>query len=150
MRPNRLRELFESNATTIGTHLFLCDPIVVEMIGHTGVFDYVEFLAEYSAYDLRGLEDFCRAAELSKLGSMIKVDFENHAFVAQRAVGAGFESVLFADARSADMSGNSCRRLRQTRLNMPGGSESGPVVTRCPRMGGHPSTSRRCDASWSR
>ncbi len=102
MRSNRLRQLLETNTPTIGTHLFLCDPLVVEVVGHTGAFDYVEFLAEYSAYDLRGLEDFCRAAELSNLGSMIKVDYENHAFVAQRAVGAGFESVLFADARSAE------------------------------------------------
>jgi 2-keto-3-deoxy-L-rhamnonate aldolase RhmA len=101
VRPNRLRELLDSGEPTIGTHLFLCDPVVVEMIGHTGAFDYVEFLAEYAAYDLTGLDNFCRATELCGLGSMIKVDHENHRFVAQRAVGAGFESVLFADARSA-------------------------------------------------
>lgn len=72
------------------------------MVGHAGTFDYVEFLAEYSAYDLRGLEEFCRAAELHSLGTMIKLDFECNKFFAQRSVGAGFESVLFADARCAD------------------------------------------------
>jgi 2-keto-3-deoxy-L-rhamnonate aldolase RhmA len=66
------------------------------------MFDYVEFVAEYAAYDLRSLEEFCRAAELSSLGSMIKVDWEHRSFVAQRAVGAGFDSVLFADPRSAE------------------------------------------------
>ena len=102
MRQNSLRGLLKSGLPTIGTHLFLCDPTVVETVGHTGAFDYVEFLGEYAAYDLRGLEEFCRAAELHGLGTMIKVDFESRAFVAQRSVGAGFEAVLFTDSRSAD------------------------------------------------
>ena len=33
---------------------------------------------------------------------MVKVDWEHRSFVAQRAVGAGFGSVLFADPRSAE------------------------------------------------
>jgi 2-keto-3-deoxy-L-rhamnonate aldolase RhmA len=99
MRDNKLRTLLRSGASTIGTHLFLCDPGVVEIVGHTGAFDYVEFVAEYAAYDLRGLEDFCRAAELHGLGTMIKVDYEGRGFAAQRAVGAGFEAVLFTDSR---------------------------------------------------
>jgi 4-hydroxy-2-oxoheptanedioate aldolase len=102
MRRNSLRRLLQSGEPTIGTHLFLCDPGVVETVGQTRAFDYVEFLGEYAAYDLRGLEEFCRAAELYGLGTMIKVDYESRAFVAQRSVGAGFEAVLFADSRSAD------------------------------------------------
>lgn len=102
MRDNRLRGLLAADAPTLGTHLFLASPTVVETVGQTGAFDYVEFLAEYASYDLALLEELCRAAELHGLGSMIKVDFESHRFVAQRAIGAGFESVLFADARSPD------------------------------------------------
>jgi 4-hydroxy-2-oxoheptanedioate aldolase len=102
VRQNSLRSLLRSGAPTLGTHLFLNDPAVVEIVGQTGAFDYVEFLAEYAPYDMRGLEDHCRAAELHGLGSMIKVDYESRAFVAQRGVGAGFEAVLFTDARSAD------------------------------------------------
>jgi 4-hydroxy-2-oxoheptanedioate aldolase len=102
MRRNSLRKLLQSGAPTIGTHLFLCEPSVVETVGQTRAFDYVEFYGEYAAYDLRGLEEFCRAAELYGLGTMIKVDYESRAFVAQRSVGAGFEAVLFADSRSAD------------------------------------------------
>ena len=102
MRANTIRRLLDSGQPTLGTHLFLDDPAVVETVGRAGTFDYVEFLAEYSAFDLRSLENFCRAAELHDLGSMIKIDFEGRTFAAQRSVGAGFESVLFADARSAD------------------------------------------------
>ena len=39
-------------------------------------FDYVEFSGEYAPYDLHGLDDFCRAAELMGLGAMIKLDQE--------------------------------------------------------------------------
>ena len=106
MRDNTLRGLLAADAPTLGTHLFLASATVVETVGQTGAFDYVEFLAEYASYDLALLEELCRAAELHGLGSMIKVDFESHRLVAQRAIGAGFESVLFADARSpADVAG---------------------------------------------
>jgi 2-keto-3-deoxy-L-rhamnonate aldolase RhmA len=98
MKQNKIRELLVAGKPTIGTHLFLTDPLVVEMVGHSRAFDYVEFLAEYSAYGLVALDNFCRAAELHGLGTMIKVDQENHRFVAQRAVGSGFDSVLFADS----------------------------------------------------
>lgn len=101
MRTNKLRSILSSGKPTLGTHIFLDSPAMVEMIGHTGMFDYVEFLGEYASYDLHSLEDICRAAELHDLGTMIKVDFESRRFVAQRSIGAGFESVLFADSRSA-------------------------------------------------
>jgi hypothetical protein len=34
-----------------------------EVIGHTGMSDYVEFVAEYGPFDLYALDDLCRAAE---------------------------------------------------------------------------------------
>lgn len=102
MRPNKLRELLNSGKPTLGTRLQSTWPSVVEIVGHTGLFDYVEFLAEYAPYSLHDLDNFCRAAELHDLGTMIKVDQANHQFIAQRAVGSGFQSVLFADCRSAE------------------------------------------------
>jgi 2-keto-3-deoxy-L-rhamnonate aldolase RhmA len=102
MRKNSIRCLLDAKAPTLGTHLFLSSPTVVEVVGHTGAFDYVEFLAEYAAYDLTIFENMCRAAELHGLGTMVKVDFESHRLIAQRSVGAGFESVLFADSRSPE------------------------------------------------
>jgi 4-hydroxy-2-oxoheptanedioate aldolase len=75
---------------------------VVEMIGHTGLFDYVEFLAEYAPFDLYALDNFCRAAELFKMSAVIKIDQQPRSFLAQRGIGAGFQAVLFADCRSPD------------------------------------------------
>ncbi len=100
MRPNKLRELLKAGKPTLGTHLFSTWPTTVEVVGHAGMFDYVEFSAEYAPFDLYALDDFCRAAELHNLGAMIKVDQEPRGFIAQRAIGSGFQSVLFADIRS--------------------------------------------------
>ena len=111
MRPNRLRELLTAGRPSIGTHLHSSWPTVVEMVGHTRRFDYVEFSGEYAPYDLHGLDNFCRAAELLDLGAMIKLDQEPRSWLAQRAIGAGFQSVLFADVRN----GRRCPRMRQGR-----------------------------------
>jgi 2-keto-3-deoxy-L-rhamnonate aldolase RhmA len=102
MKKNKIRELLNAGRPTIGTRLHNIWPSVVEVIGHTGMFDYVEFLAEYAPYTLPELDNFCRAAELCDLGTMIKIDAASRAFFAQRAIGTGFGSVLFADSRSAD------------------------------------------------
>src|SRR6266702_6386745 len=101
MRPNKLRELLKSNKPTLSTHIHTTWPSVIEAIGHTGLYDYVEFVGEYGPYDLHDLDNMCRAAELYDMSMMIKVDQEPRGFFAQRAIGSGFHSVLFADCRSA-------------------------------------------------
>ena len=100
MRANKLRELLRDGKPSIGTRVHSTWPSVVEVIGHTGMFDYVEFLAEYAPFDLYALDNFCRAAELYDLSTVIKVDQEPQAFLAQRGIGAGFQGVLFADCRT--------------------------------------------------
>ncbi len=102
MRKNKLRELLNNNQPSIATHIHSTWPSVIEAIGHTGMFDYVEFVAEYVPFDLYDLDNMCRAAELYDLGMMIKVDYEPHRFLAQRAVGSGFGSVLFADCHNVE------------------------------------------------
>src|SRR5438094_735137 len=47
MKTNRLRQLLDEGAPSLGTHLLSISPAMVEMVGHTGMFDYVEFLGEY-------------------------------------------------------------------------------------------------------
>ena len=93
MRPNRLRQLLKTDRPSIGTHIHTTWPSMMEVIGHTGVYDYVEFVAEYGPFDLHDLDNLCRAAELHNLSSMIKVDQEPRGYLAQRAIGAGFQSV---------------------------------------------------------
>ncbi len=100
MRPNKLRNLLREDKPTLSTRIHSSWPSIVEVIGHTGLFDYVEFVGEYAPYDLYALDNLCRAVELFDMGAMIKVDQQPRAFLAQRAIGAGFQSVLFADART--------------------------------------------------
>jgi 4-hydroxy-2-oxoheptanedioate aldolase len=100
MQKNKLRELLKAGKPTLGTHLHSSWPAFVEFVGQSRMFDYVEFVAEDVAFDLTVLENLCRAAELHDLSSMIKVDQEPRTFLAQRGIGAGFHSVLFADCRT--------------------------------------------------
>ena len=102
MKVNTLREKLNGNEPTLSTHIHSTWPSVVEAVGHTGLYDYVEFVAEYGSFGLHELDNFCRAAELHNMGSMIKVDQSHQAFLAQRGIGAGFSSVLFTDCRSAE------------------------------------------------
>lgn len=102
MRANKLRSLLRENSPSLGTRVHNSWPSIVEVLGHTGMFDYVEFVAEYAPFDLFSLDNFCRAVELFDMSAMIKVDQEPRGFIAQRAIGAGFQSVLFADCRSVE------------------------------------------------
>ena len=101
MKSNLLRQKLEAGQPTLGTRLHNIWPAIVEAVGHSGMFDYVEFLAEYAPFDLPALDNFCRAVELFEMSAIIKVDPEPRTFLAQRGVGAGFQGVLFADVRSA-------------------------------------------------
>ena len=101
MKPNLLRKKLSAGEPTVSTHIHSTWPSVVEALGHTGLYDYVEFVAEYGSFDLHDLDNICRAAELHGMGAMIKIDQSHQAFLAQRGIGAGFTSVLFTDCRSA-------------------------------------------------
>ena len=102
MKKNKLREKLKEGKPTLGTRLLSVWPGMVEIVGHTGIFDYVEFLGEYSPWDLHDLENFGRAVELFDMSSMIKVDQNNRAFIAQRALGSGIQNILFTDIRTVE------------------------------------------------
>jgi 4-hydroxy-2-oxoheptanedioate aldolase len=102
MRANKLRTLLDEGKPSLGTRVNSIWPSVAEVLGHTGMFDYVEFLAEYAPFDLDGLDNFCRAVELYDMSPIIKIDQEPRGFLAQRSIGAGFQGVLFADCRNAE------------------------------------------------
>jgi 4-hydroxy-2-oxoheptanedioate aldolase len=101
MRPNKLRQLLNEGRSTVGTHVMTTSPDVLEMICKTGLIDYVEFVAEYGPYSLDSLDHFGRVLELYDVSGMVKVDRENRAFVAQRAIGSGLQNILFSDAHDA-------------------------------------------------
>ncbi len=112
MRPNKLREILTADQPSISTHVHSTWPSVVEAIGHTGMYDYVEFVAEYAPFDLYALDNFCRAVELFDMSAMIKVDQEPRCFLAQRGIGSGFQSVLFADVRTVEDAHECVRAVR--------------------------------------
>ena len=112
MRRNKFRERLNAGQPTIATHVHSTWPSIVELIGHTGFYDYVEFVSEYAPFDLYALDNFCRAAELHDMSVMMKVDQEPRRFLAQRAIGAGFQSVLFADCRNVEDARECVRAVR--------------------------------------
>jgi 2-keto-3-deoxy-L-rhamnonate aldolase RhmA len=97
LRKNMLRESLRKGEPTIGTHIAITWPGLIEVIGLTGKMDYVEFVSQYAPYDLYALENMQRAADLHGLSTMIKIDAEPKTYLAQKSIGAGFQSVLFAD-----------------------------------------------------
>ncbi len=103
MKNNRLRELLNEGKPTIGTHVVAPWPGIVEIIGHSGAFDYIEYVGEYSTFTLEQMENFGRAIELfPNMSSMMKVEEQTRGFIATRAIGAGIQNVLFTDCRSAE------------------------------------------------
>ncbi len=99
---NKLRVLLSSGKPSLATRIWSTWPTTVEAMASTGNFDYAEFVAEYSPYTQKDLENMVRAAELHGVGSMIKVDFQNRHYLAQRAVAMGFLAVLYADHKTAE------------------------------------------------
>ncbi len=96
----------------MGTRIHSPWPAIVEAIGHTGVYDYVEFVGEYGTFDNHDLDNLCRAAELYELGMMFKIDRNNQDYLSQRAVGSGFGSILFTDCRTEDDAKHCVRIVR--------------------------------------
>jgi len=121
MRGNRLRELLDSGQPTLGTRVLSSWPTIIELIGRSEMFDYVEFSAEYAPYDHRSLEEMGRAIELyDHLTGMIKIEQESRTHAAVRAIGAGFQSVLFADIRSVEDARQCIQAVRSERPQSQG------------------------------
>jgi 4-hydroxy-2-oxoheptanedioate aldolase len=103
VRRNRLRELIDSGRPSLGTHLLSVWPTLVELIGQSGQFDYVEITAEYAPFDLHSFDNIGRAIELhDHLTGMLKVEQEQRLHQTMRAIGSGIQNVLFADVRTVE------------------------------------------------
>ena len=102
MKENMIRQILKENKCSTSTRVWSTWPFYTEAIGATGNFDYIEFVGEYAPFTQLDLENICRAAELHNMGSMMKVDFQGRKYVAQKAVAAGFQAILFADHHTAD------------------------------------------------
>ncbi len=131
---NTLREKLTAGRATSGTHFLSADPDTPEIIGDTGLFDYGEYCAEYSAFDMQLLYHLARAGQCANLPLMIKPDQAGQEFWAQAALGAGFQAVLFTDIRSAaDV--EACHRA--IRADTPEGGGRMGVKLRRPALAGY-------------
>lgn len=99
---NQLRKKLETQEIITATRIDFTWPQLVEIIGRTGSYDYVEFLAEYAPFDQYDLENMARAAELHNISMIIKPDYHNRIYVAQKAIASGFEGILFTDHTSPE------------------------------------------------
>ena len=78
-------------------------PTVTELVGQSGQWDYVEFVAEYAPWTMHDLDNLARAIELfPDFTGMIKIEQETRGHLAMRAIGSGIQNVLFADVRTAE------------------------------------------------
>lgn len=122
MKDNKIRKLLEAGTPMMSTRLWTAKTFFVEALASTGKFDYAEFVAEYAPFDQYDLQNFCIAAELHDMGSMIKVDYQNHAYVAQKAIASGFQAINFTDCQTAEQV-EEC--VRTTMPEIPGGGRFG-------------------------
>ena len=103
MRRNKLRELLDADQPSLGTHVHSPWPSVFEMVGYSGQFDYIEYVSEYAPYDLHTMDNIGRAIDLfDDMSAMIKVEEDPRGHIANRAIGAGIQNVLFADVRTVE------------------------------------------------
>jgi 4-hydroxy-2-oxoheptanedioate aldolase len=112
MRANQLREKLKANQPTLGTHIMSVWPTLVELVGHSGQYDYIEFTAEYAPFTMHDLDNLGRAFELSGVGGMIKIEQGEYTHQAMRAIGSGFQAVLMADIRTVDDARNAVQAVR--------------------------------------
>jgi 4-hydroxy-2-oxoheptanedioate aldolase len=112
MRRNRFRELLDAGQPTLGTHTLSSWPTLVELVGQTGLYDYIEFSAEYAPFDLHDLDNLGRAFALADLAGVIKIEQTQYLHQAMRAIGSGFQGVLFADIRSVEDAAMAVRAVR--------------------------------------
>jgi 2-keto-3-deoxy-L-rhamnonate aldolase RhmA len=117
MRTNRFRELLNAGQPTLGTHVLSTWPTLIELVGQTGRYDYIEFTAEYAPFGLHELDNLGRALELANLAGMMKIEQAQRMHQTMRAIGSGFQSVLFADVRTVE-DATAC--VRAVRAEAPG------------------------------
>ena len=121
-KENVLRKLLNEGKPSLGTHIITPWPGMFEVIGNSGVFDYVEYVAEYSTWSIPLLEDIGRTMELfPKMATIIKIEEEARRLLTGRAIDSGFQGVIFTDIRSAE-DVRECIRLVRAETPEAGGT----------------------------
>lgn len=101
MKTNRLRAILNRGGSSLATRISSSWGLITELAADCGCYDYMEYLAEYAPFQTEDLENLARACELHGMGSILKVDFQNRAWTAQKALAAGIQGILFTDCKTA-------------------------------------------------
>lgn len=102
IRPNKLRYCLDNNLPTMGTRIESPWAYMTEIAASSGFFDYIEYEGEYAPHTEPDIENICRASELYGCSTVVKVDRQNRAFKAQKAIACGASGILFADLYTAE------------------------------------------------
>lgn len=100
MMENKLREILDQGGTSLATRISSRWGLITELAACGGCYDYIEYLAEYAPLQVEDFENLSRTCELHGMGSILKVDFQNRAWLAQKALAAGMQGVLFTDCKT--------------------------------------------------
>jgi 2-keto-3-deoxy-L-rhamnonate aldolase RhmA len=110
---NVLRQKLKSDTPSIGTRIQNSWPSIIELVGYSKSFDYVEFLAEYAPFDLYSLENMGRAIDMfPHMSGMIKIEQGLREHLALHSMNAGFQNFLFTDIRTAEEARQVVRTVR--------------------------------------
>ena len=113
MRKNRLRECLDQGWPSLGTHILSTWPTITELVGQTGQFDYIEFVAEYAPWTMHDLDNLGRAIELfPNFSGMIKIEQDTRGHLAMRAIGSGHPERAVCRRRTADDAQQCVRSVR--------------------------------------
>ncbi len=93
LKKNRLKELISTRQLALGTHIDTFSPTLVEIAGLAGL-DYVYIEAEHAPLNWETFENMVRAAELSNLTPLARLDEEPLNRLVRKALEAGVQGVI--------------------------------------------------------
>lgn len=100
MTENRLRKILEEGGTSLATRIASRWGLITELAAYGQCYDYIEYVEEYAPIQVEDMENLARACELHNMGSIMKVDFQNRGWLAQKALAAGLQGILFTDCKT--------------------------------------------------
>lgn len=109
---NIFKEKLFNHKQIIGTRINSSWPMIAEIVGASHYYDYIEFMGEYAPYDQYDLENLARACELHGISSIMKIDYANRDYVAQKAIASGIQGILFTDHTNAQEVEETIRMVR--------------------------------------
>ena len=101
LKKNQLKELISTGQLALGTHIDTYSPTLIEIAGLAG-FDYVYIEAEHAPLNWETFEHLVRAAELSCLTPLVRLDEEPLNRLVRKALEAGVEGVIIPHISSVE------------------------------------------------